>query len=64
MLSAIIACGIQVLQVKERARLFSKTTVAILVLLQGSIVFITLYIARLIHLVFKFAIVSRSCHMQ
>ena len=64
MLSAIIACGIQVLQVKLRARLFFKTTYV------ASYTCVTSWqyscyntIARLIplKLVFKFSIVSCTC---
>ena len=62
MLSAIIACGIQVLQVKLRARLFFKTTCSYTCVTSWQYRFYTT-IARLIpfNLVFKFAIVSCTC---
>ena len=63
MLSAIIACGIQVLQVKLRAGLFFKTTCSYTCVTSWQYRFYTT-IARLIplKLVFKFAIVYCTCN--
>ena len=58
--STVIACGVQVLQVKQRTRLFSKTTCSYSCVTSWQYSFYNT-IARLIHIVFKFAIVSCTC---